>query len=63
MELAEDEKTARKERAKRHGTYATGMNMAADGADGYTLDELLHRPQLQIQRQQPAVLGVLGGLL
>jgi hypothetical protein len=41
LQLAEDEKIARKERSKRDGTYAKGMNMQEGGVDGYTLDDLL----------------------
>jgi hypothetical protein len=39
--LRQQEQAAKKERAKRDGTYKTGQNMEAGGADGYTLDELL----------------------
>jgi hypothetical protein len=36
-----DEAQARKERAKRDGTYKRGQNMDEGGADGYTEEELL----------------------
>lgn len=38
--LAEDEACAKRDAAKRAGTYKRGQNMAAGGADGYTADDL-----------------------
>jgi hypothetical protein len=40
-QLAADEVIAKREKAKRDGTYKRGQNMDAEGADGYTLEELL----------------------
>jgi hypothetical protein len=54
LQLAEDEKTARKERSKRDGTYTSGMNMAAGGADGYTLEELLQAATAKPKKQRVA---------
>jgi hypothetical protein len=39
--LANEERKARAERAKREGNYRSGMNMEEGAVDGYTLDELL----------------------
>jgi hypothetical protein len=39
--LANEERKAKGERAKRDGTYQSGMNMAEGAQDGYTLEELL----------------------
>jgi hypothetical protein len=41
LELVESEAIAKRERAKRDGTYQTGQNVAEYTVDGYTLDELL----------------------
>ena len=40
-QLKEHEATAKKERAKRDGTYKTGLNMQEGAVDGYTMDDLM----------------------
>jgi hypothetical protein len=42
-QLRLDEVIAKKERAKREGTYKSGMNMDAGGVDGYTEQDLLQQ--------------------
>jgi hypothetical protein len=48
--LKHDEAQARKERAKRDGTYKRGMNMDEGGADGCTAEDLA-QPKQKKQRK------------
>jgi hypothetical protein len=55
LKLAEDEACAKRDAAKRAGTYKKGQNMAEGGADGYTLDDLLAKATDKPQRKQRKV--------